>query len=57
MSIRFGMMPHHCTGTVTLEKRAVLDGLLQAARLVMKKGARHQGSMEILGPEDTAEPA
>jgi cytoskeletal protein CcmA (bactofilin family)/ribosomal protein S27E len=43
-----------CTGTLTLEKRAFLQGLVQAARLVSKKGARHQGSMEILAPGDTA---
>jgi len=44
----------HCTGTVTLEKRAVLNGLIQAARVVMNKGARHNGSMEILSPERPA---
>jgi cytoskeletal protein CcmA (bactofilin family)/ribosomal protein S27E len=42
-----------CTGTLTLEKRVVLHGLVQAARLVAQKGARHNGSMEILSPGDS----
>lgn len=41
----------HCTGTITLEKRAKLNGLVQAARLVVKQGATHNGSMEIIAPE------
>lgn len=38
----------HCTGTITLEKRARLNGLVRAARLVVKPGASHNGTMEIL---------
>jgi cytoskeletal protein CcmA (bactofilin family) len=48
----------HCTGTITLEKRAKLNGLVQAARLVVKQGASHNGTMEIVapGPGENPEP-
>lgn len=38
----------HCSGSVTLEKRAKLNGLVRATRLVVKQGATHNGPMEIL---------
>jgi cytoskeletal protein CcmA (bactofilin family) len=41
----------HCSGIITLEKRAKLNGLVQAARLVVKQGASHNGSMEIITPD------
>jgi len=44
----------HCTGTITLEKRAKLNGLVRAARLVIKQGATHNGAMEIVA-SDTGE--
>lgn len=38
----------HCTGAITLEKRAKLSGLVQAARLTVKQGASHSGTMQIV---------
>lgn len=37
-----------CTGTITLEKKAQLTGLAKAAGLIVKEGAKHSGSMEIV---------
>lgn len=37
-----------CTGTITLEKKAHLQGPIQAAGLVVKEGAKHTGSMEVI---------
>lgn len=39
-----------CTGTITLEKRARLRGLVRAASLNVKPGAQHSGSIEIIQP-------
>lgn len=36
-----------CTGTVTLEKRAHLQGFVRAAGIVVKSGAKHTGTLEI----------
>jgi cytoskeletal protein CcmA (bactofilin family) len=41
----------HCSGAVTLEKRAKLNGLVRASRLIVKQGATHNGPMEILQSE------
>lgn len=46
----------HCSGTVTLEKRAELRGLVRAARLTVKQGAKHSGVIEIVQPKTEAEP-
>lgn len=37
-----------CTGAVTLEKRAQLHGLVKTSSLVVKSGARHSGTIEML---------
>lgn len=37
-----------CTGTITLEKKAHLQGLARAGGLVVKAGAKHSGLMEIV---------
>jgi cytoskeletal protein CcmA (bactofilin family) len=39
-----------CRGTVTLQKRSQLHGLVRAAELVTKSRARHTGTLEITGP-------
>ncbi len=39
-----------CDGTITLEKKAHLKGLAKARGLVVKEGARHTGSMEVIRP-------
>lgn len=41
----------HCQGTITLAKRAELNGLVQAAALVAMPGAKHIGTIEILQPK------
>ncbi len=48
----------HCSGAITLEKRAKLSGLVQASRLIVKQGASHSGSMQIVANEtgETADP-
>lgn len=48
----------HCSGAITLEKRAKLSGLVQAARLIVKQGASHSGSMQIVANDagETADP-
>lgn len=40
-----------CTGTITLEKKAHLQGLARAGDLVVKAGAKHTGSMEVVRPQ------
>lgn len=40
-----------CTGTITLEKKAHLQGLARAGGLVVKTGAKHSGLMEIVKPD------
>lgn len=37
-----------CDGTITLEKRAHLQGFVRAAAIVVKAGAKHTGTLEIL---------
>jgi cytoskeletal protein CcmA (bactofilin family)/predicted Zn-ribbon and HTH transcriptional regulator len=37
-----------CTGPITLEKRAHLQGLVRAASLVVKPGAKHTGTIEMV---------
>ncbi len=37
-----------CTGTITLEKKAHLQGLARAGGLVVKAGAKHTGLMEVV---------
>lgn len=41
----------HCSGAVVLEKRAELRGLVRAARLQVKQGAKHSGVIEIIQPK------
>ncbi len=40
-----------CTGTITLEKKAHLQGLARAGKLVVKSGAKHTGSMDVMNPD------
>lgn len=42
----------HCTGTVTLARRSLLQGLVRAAALNVRPGASHAGTLEIIQPED-----
>jgi len=37
----------HCTGAVTLEKRAQLQGLVRTSSLIVKPGAKHTGTIEM----------
>jgi cytoskeletal protein CcmA (bactofilin family) len=37
-----------CSGAITLEKRAHLQGLVRAASLVVKPGAKHTGTIEMV---------
>lgn len=37
-----------CTGTITLEKKAHLQGLARAGGLIVKEGAKHTGAMEVI---------
>lgn len=37
-----------CTGAVTLEKRALLHGLVRTSSLVIKPGAKHTGTIEMV---------
>ncbi|MEP2777363.1 MAG: polymer-forming cytoskeletal protein [Luteolibacter sp.] len=37
-----------CTGTITLEKKAHLQGLARAGGLIVKAGAKHTGLMEVV---------
>ncbi len=39
-----------CIGTITLEKKAHLQGLARAGGLVVKPGAKHTGLMEVVRP-------
>jgi cytoskeletal protein CcmA (bactofilin family) len=40
-----------CSGTITLEKKAHLQGLARAGGLVVKAGAKHTGLMEVVRPQ------
>ena len=40
----------NCSGTVTLEKRAVLLGYVRAASIIVKRGAKHHGTFEMAAP-------
>ena len=42
-----------CSGAVTLEKRARLQGLVRTSSLIVKSGAKHTGTIEMI----TAQPA
>ncbi|MEO8613611.1 MAG: polymer-forming cytoskeletal protein [Luteolibacter sp.] len=37
-----------CTGAITLEKRAHLQGLVRASSLIVKPGAKHTGTIEMI---------
>ncbi len=37
-----------CSGTITLEKKAHLQGLARAGGLIVKSGAKHTGMMEVV---------
>jgi hypothetical protein len=37
-----------CAGTITLEKKAHLQGVARAGALVAKAGAKHTGMMEVI---------
>jgi cytoskeletal protein CcmA (bactofilin family)/Zn finger protein HypA/HybF involved in hydrogenase expression len=38
----------YCTGSITLEKRAMLHGLVRTSGLVVKPGAKHTGTIEMI---------
>jgi cytoskeletal protein CcmA (bactofilin family)/Zn finger protein HypA/HybF involved in hydrogenase expression len=42
-----------CSGAVTLEKRARLQGLVRTTSLVVKPGARHTGTIEMISNSPT----
>jgi cytoskeletal protein CcmA (bactofilin family)/Zn finger protein HypA/HybF involved in hydrogenase expression len=42
-----------CTGPVVLQKRAQLHGLVRTSSLVVKSGARHTGTIEMIQAPDT----
>jgi cytoskeletal protein CcmA (bactofilin family)/Zn finger protein HypA/HybF involved in hydrogenase expression len=42
-----------CTGAVTLEKRAQLHGLVRTSSLVVKPGAKHTGTIEMITQSPT----
>jgi len=44
----------HCTGTITLARRALLQGLLRTAVLHVSSGASHVGTVEIIDPNESA---
>lgn len=46
-----------CTGAITLEKKAHLQGLARAGALVVKAGAKHSGMMEVISPSVDASKA
>lgn len=41
----------YCSGSVTLEKRARLHGLIRTTDLIVKSGAKHTGTVEMLGTQ------
>ncbi len=41
-----------CSGSVTLEKRAQLHGLVRTTSLVVKPGAKHTGMIEMATPDE-----
>ena len=43
-----------CTGVVTLEKRARLHGLVRTTSLIIKPGAKHDGTIEVIQPVATS---
>lgn len=38
----------YCTGSITLEKRAHLQGLVRTSSLIVKPGAKHTGTIEMV---------
>lgn len=44
-----------CTGTVTLEKRAQLHGLVITSSLIVKHGAKHTGTVEMVNAPSTTD--
>lgn len=43
----------YCTGTITLARRALLQGLVRAAALHVASGASHVGTVEIIEPKES----
>ena len=43
----------YCTGAVTLEKRAHLQGLVRTTSLIVKPGAKHSGTIEMVAKSST----
>ena len=46
-----------CTGTITLEKRAHLQGFVRASAIIVKSGAKHTGTLEICHEDASLEDA
>lgn len=44
----------YCTGSITLEKRAQLHGLVRTTSLIVKPGARHTGTIEMIPAAPTS---
>jgi len=42
-----------CSGSITLEKRAQLHGLVRTSSLVVKPGAKHSGMIEMVSASDS----
>ncbi|MCX6875348.1 MAG: polymer-forming cytoskeletal protein [Verrucomicrobia bacterium] len=45
-----------CTGIITLGKRARLQGFVRASAIVVKSGAKHSGTLEIVQADTTPNP-
>ncbi len=45
-----------CSGAITLEKRAHLQGLVRTTSLIVKPGAKHTGSIEMITAPVAADP-
>lgn len=43
-----------CSGALTLEKRARLQGLVRTSSLIVKPGAKHEGSIEMIQPSSAS---
>lgn len=43
-----------CSGTITLEKRAQLQGLVRTTNLIVRPGAKHTGTIEVISAAPSA---
>lgn len=47
----------HCSGTVTLARRALLQGFVRAVALNIRTGASHVGTVDIIDPPESDTPS